>query len=202
MKAETAQAKLAKLLGIEKEHEEFKAKKANLNGDLRGITESEIQSYREVQGLVYFLMAPELYTARVCQRSSCGQPFLVSRKNVAYCSYTCIEKNMEEIWGIKWTYSGDYEDAAVHLYDKNEPLWIRNMDALKKCLDWLTAEDRDQQASVPKGLTFLSLSPSTSSPEKSSSSTASPKTTKPTQPKKPDPMSALNALLSAGAGTT
>lgn len=194
MKPETAQKKLAKMLGLEQHLDKHVEKKKNKFGNLTGITEDEIQAFREVQGLIYFLQAPELFTARVCQFTDCGQPFLVSRKFVAYCSYTCIEKSMKEAWGTTWTYSGRYEDAAVKLYEKNEPLWIRNMAALKTCLEWLTAQTT-QDTEVPSSMTFL-LPSVKSAPEEVLTSSRRAKS-----PAITDPMAALDALLSSARST-
>lgn len=109
--------------------------------DIVSITEEEIQAFREVQGIMYFFQAPALWTAAICKRQSCRAPFLVSRKYVAYCSYTCIEKNMLEEWGTTWTFHKDgpqgYEAAANHIYEGNEPLWIRNLKSLESCLAML-----------------------------------------------------------------
>ncbi len=121
MKKETAAAKLNALLGITEKVEEVKTKST---GNIVGITEDEIQTFREAQGLIYFLRAPGLFTPKVC--GHCGEGFMVSRKYVGYCSYTCIEKSLEEL-GISWSRKGEIEpDFIKDIYDGNEPLWIRS----------------------------------------------------------------------------
>lgn len=99
-----------------------------------GVTEEEIQDFRAAQGLVYFLQAPELFSFRVCKH--CGASFFVSRKYVAFCSYTCIRASLNEI-GIAWTKGNDIE-ALVNdpqVYEGNEPIWVRNVDRIRAIID-------------------------------------------------------------------
>ena len=121
MKRETKQNKLNALLGIVEKVEDYKAKST---GNIVGISEDEIQEFREIQGLIYFLQAPTLFDAKKCPH--CGEFFIVSRKYVAYCSYTCIKKSLEEV-GINWTKDQDLEALAVdpQVYGGNEPIWVR-----------------------------------------------------------------------------
>lgn len=133
MRKETIQNKLADLLGLT----EFKVPidkkgkpKVTHNAPV-GVTEDEIQNFRAAQGIVYFLQAPELFSGKVCPH--CGETFLVSRKYVAFCSYTCIEKDLESK-GIKWSRKGDIESLVKEVYEGNEPLWIKNLDALQSIL--------------------------------------------------------------------
>lgn len=136
MKKETYANKLAELLGLPTPAAPpavGKGKKQNLNTPV-GISEDDIQSFRAAQGLIYFLQAPALFTPKKCPH--CGESFLVSRQYVSFCSYTCIRKDLEER-GIKWSKGEDYEalanDPAV--YEGNEPIWIKNLDAIQAVLD-------------------------------------------------------------------
>jgi hypothetical protein len=93
-----------------------------------------------MQGIIYFLQAPRLFEAKICKH--CGEGFLVSRQNVAFCSYTCIRLSLEEI-GIKC------QRVEVHdidepfpspkyiddIYDGNEPIWIRNIDLIESMIN-------------------------------------------------------------------
>lgn len=122
MKESTRLNKLNELLGLTKKAEEVKIRST---GKVVGITEEEIQEFREIQGLIYFLQAPALFTAKICPH--CGEQFFVSRKYVAYCSYTCIQKSLAE-QGIQWKKGQDLEALILdpQVYDGNEPLWIRS----------------------------------------------------------------------------
>lgn len=125
MKKSTVANKLNELLGITTKVEEVKTKST---GKIVGITEEEIQTFREAQGLIYFLQAPSLFTPKICPH--CKEGFMVSRKYVSYCSYTCIEKSLEEL-GITWSRKGNIDSVVKDIYDGNEPLWIHQSN-LKK----------------------------------------------------------------------
>ena len=141
MRKETVQNKLAELLGLEqfkvdKSTGKSKKENKNLNRPV-GITEDEIQEFRAIQGVIYFLQAPELFKPKVCPH--CGEQFLVSRQFVAFCSYTCIRKDLEAK-GIKVDKT-KYEDSdsitfdlIEGVYEGNEPIWIRNLDRLRALL--------------------------------------------------------------------
>ena len=164
MKPETVQAKLNELLGIKPEV--VNAITTKKTGRVVGLTEEEIQEFREVQGILYFLEAPALFTPKVCPH--CGEGFLVSRKYVKFCSYTCIKKSFEEI-GINWTKGNDLEALAndPDVYGGNEPIWIRTR-ALEKLQDALL---------IMKGLT----SQSSPLPQSKSEPTLSSKPTTPSE---------------------
>jgi endogenous inhibitor of DNA gyrase (YacG/DUF329 family) len=139
MKKETMQNKLAELLGLDQFKVETKASKGKKSEPKDrpyiGVTEDEIQSFRAAQGLVYFLQAPELFTARTCPH--CHENFLVSRQFVAFCSYTCIRKDLENK-GIRWSKGEDIEALVrSETYEGNEPIWIRNLDRLREVLETL-----------------------------------------------------------------
>lgn len=122
MRKTTQENKLNALLGLTEKAVEVKAKST---GKITGVSEEEIQNFREAQGLIYFLQAPALFTPRTC--NYCGEPFLVSRRNVAYCSYQCIKNSLAAV-GIKWSKDGDLEALAMdpQVYNGNEPLWVRH----------------------------------------------------------------------------
>ena len=171
MKTETAQNKLLALLGIQEEAEKVKEKKKVANGNLRGITEEEIQEFREVQGLIYFLQAPELFSAKKCKH--CGADFIVSRLHVALCSYTCIKNSLKDM-GIDWR-RGAHMEVAIeevikHVYEGNEPIWIRNLERLRTTLNSLsTTIEKDKDLSEK-----LKNLPSNKPPILSSGPTPSP----------------------------
>jgi hypothetical protein len=128
MKEETRLAKLAELLGIKTEVEVHIEKKSNRNKVIE-ISEEEIQEFRAVQGVVYFLRAPELFKARLCSWRECGQPFAVSRQFVSVCSYTCLKDSLADL-GIDWNRDGNTDAEKILLtidgvWEGQEPLWIR-----------------------------------------------------------------------------
>lgn len=130
MKKETYEAKLAALLGLTPKLEEHKATK----NKVIAVTEDEIGKSREAQALLYFLQAPDLFQAKICPH--CGEGFLVSRRFVKCCSYTCIAKELETV-GIKWSRlqeDGTFdisEEFIKSVYEGNEPLWVRNLDVIR-----------------------------------------------------------------------
>ena len=141
MKKVTTANKLADLLGlgpkVDTSHFEDDPKKRKKllekKGKIQGISEDEIQKFREAQGIIYFLQAPELFTHNTCKH--CGEDFLVSRKQVSHCSYTCVKKSLEEL-GIEWSRDGKFEELAqdTSVFEKNEPIWIKNLDRIRKVL--------------------------------------------------------------------
>jgi hypothetical protein len=159
MKRETTANKLLALLGIESEKKEElvtkTVKKNTPKNKFQNITEEEIQHFREAQGIIYFFKAPELFKLKTCPH--CGADFLVSRLYVAYCSYTCIAKSMEEDWGVVWSKTedirslseGDTNDiiqAVNNLWEGNEPIWIRNLPMLQKALEVLVHSNSDSKS--------------------------------------------------------
>lgn len=149
MKTETYKAKLAALLGLTEVHEATKEAEANRNRPIP-ISETQIQSFRAAQGLSYFLQAPKLFTAKTCKH--CGENFLVSRKYVQFCSYTCIQKDLEER-GIRWTKGEDFEALAndPQVYDGNEPIWIRNLPQVQTALEYLLESQSSLTTTSPQG---------------------------------------------------
>lgn len=129
MKKETAASKLAALLGLNPNDEAVieatttKEQKAKKKKDaLRGVTLDELDTFRSANAVLLFLQAPELYTARTCKH--CKGDFLVSRKFVGYCSYTCLKKELEAI-GIDWDTKKPLDEAYVRrVWEHNEPLVI------------------------------------------------------------------------------
>lgn len=122
MKRETQLDKLNALLGINKEVvQEVKAK---TTGNTVGITEDNIQKWRELQGIVYFLQAPALFQPKSC--ANCGTKFVVSRLFVSCCSYDCITESLRK-QGIEWSKGSDLEALTIdpQVYNGNEPIWIR-----------------------------------------------------------------------------
>lgn len=127
MKRETQLDKLNALLGISKKAEEVKIKST---GNTVGITEDKIQKWREIQGVIYFLQAPALFSPKTC--TNCGMKFTVSRLFVSCCSYDCITESLRKI-GITWEKGSNLESLALdpQVYDGNEPLWVRQPTLLR-----------------------------------------------------------------------
>ena len=122
MKAETVAAKLNALFGdafVEKVQEV----KAKSTGKVVGVSEEDIQGFRQAQGILYFLEAPALFTYKIC--GHCGADFFVSRKNVKFCSYTCIKLELRKN-GFEWRKGNDIEALVMdpQVYNGNEPIWI------------------------------------------------------------------------------
>lgn len=97
------------------------------------IKEEEIARFRARQGLVYFLLAPELFFPRTCRK--CEAPFLVSRKQVAYCSYNCLQHDIKDNFGIRWERMDNMELTVKEVWDGNEPLWVNNLDQIQQLVD-------------------------------------------------------------------
>ena len=140
MKNETMAAKLAELFGIdpslaEKSHavkaEKKPEKPKNTTRNI-GVDELETQSFRAGEGLYYFLIAPELFSTVICK--NCNEAFLVSRRNVAHCSSTCLRESLRKL-GIEWSRYGDWEGIARDVYGGNEPLIIKNPERIRAILD-------------------------------------------------------------------
>lgn len=161
MKRETQLDKLNALLGISKKAEEVKVKST---GNTVGITEDKIQKWREIQGIIYFLQAPALFTPKTCK--NCGSKFVVSRLYVAYCSYDCITESLRKL-GIEWTKGTDPEALALdpQVYNGNEPLWVRQptLSRLQEILQELLNPETDVSSTK------------TSEPELTGSDTFTPK---------------------------
>lgn len=128
-RASNAANALNALLGITEKVAEVQTR---TTGRIVGVTEAEIQEFREGQGLIYYLLAPELFTPRVCANPDCGEPFLVSRKHVSYCSYSCINTSLNKM-GLKFHKGNDLETLAQdpQVYNGNEPIWIRQPSLIK-----------------------------------------------------------------------
>jgi hypothetical protein len=146
MAKQTAEDRLNALLGITSKVQEVKTRST---GKVVGVTETEIQEFREAQGLEYFLQAPALFSAKVCPH--CGDSFLVSRKYVSYCSYTCIRKSLEKL-GIGWSKGKDLEGLAndSQVYQGNEPIWItrQNLEKALGILESLLAKVQSEDSPV------------------------------------------------------
>lgn len=124
MKAETAEAKLNALFG-DLFAEKVKEVKTKTTGRVVGVTEEEIQEFREIQGILYFLEAPALFEYKVC--GHCKADFYVSRKYVKFCSYGCMKLEMRK-QGFEWRKGNDIEALVLdpQVYNGNEPIWIRS----------------------------------------------------------------------------
>lgn len=181
MKKSTVENKLNELFGLT---EKAATVKVQATGRVVGVTEREIQNFREAQGLIYYLHAPALFTPKTCPH--CGEKFMVSRKYVAYCSYTCIRMSLRE-QGIEWKKDKDIEGLVnSDVYDGNEPIWIRqsNLTALKEALSTLLThlenEDSPFELSPPEKLapeSLFSQDSTTSTEMRNSSRSSSARTT-------------------------
>jgi hypothetical protein len=153
VKEETRLSKLAELLGLSTVVETHVEKKKNLNKVVE-VPESEIQDFRAMQGVVYFLQAPELFKPTICKH--CGEGFMVSRQYVAFCSYTCLKMDLEKL-GIDWN-RGEFTDSEKinmtinGVWEGQEPLWIKEP-ILTRLQDALASLSKDDS------ITSLSLTP-------------------------------------------
>lgn len=163
MKKETAAAKFEALFGIQQQAEEVKIKST---GKVIGVSEDEIQKYREAQGLWYFLQAPALFTMKKCRRENCGEIFAVSRKYVAFCSYDCLRLDLKD-QGIDWNKSRNYDIELLvqdpDVYDGNEPIWIRES-VLKKLEEMVSLRENQTTSSTPSLVEKSAPEPSLESP--------------------------------------
>jgi len=150
VKKSTYEKKMAELFGIdtqiiERVEDQRAKQEAQRTGKLQGISEAEVQKFREMQAVIYFFQAPQLFKLKICPR--CKQPFLVSRLFVGFCSYDCIREQIRDEMGTNWEKSRDLETLAVdpQVWNGNEPLWIRNLPRLKEILaELVTLQENDQ----------------------------------------------------------
>lgn len=163
MKRSTKENKLNALLGITEEVADVLVRSS---GSSIGVTEEEIQEFRELQGVSYFLQAPALFTHKTCPK--CEQHFLVSRKYVKYCSYQCLKLSLRE-QGVEWSKGHDLEAVAndPQVYNGNEPIWIRHsvLKRLKEILDVIPNTTESPTTSSTTKETELDPATSTSLPE-------------------------------------
>lgn len=156
MKQETMANKMAALLGIDtsKVSHSFTEKPRNprLSPAMEAVQEHEIQTFRAVQGIIYFLQAPELFTPKTCKQ--CGDGYLVSRRNVGHCSYSCLRKSIKEITGQEWTRGHDFDVIIKEVWDDNEPIWIKNLDRIRAVLDSVPIHDVNSITPVPEVVTY------------------------------------------------
>lgn len=134
MRKETYLAKMAALLDLDIPEEAIKPKEPDKrNPHETAVEEAEIARFRAKQGVVYFLLAPKLFHPRTCRK--CEAPFLVSRKQVAYCSYECLQHDIRDNFGIRWERLDDMELTAKEVWEGNEPLWVNNLDQIQEVID-------------------------------------------------------------------
>lgn len=172
MKRETQQDKLNALLGLTTKAEEVKIQRT---GNAVGITEDQIQKWREIQGLIYFLQAPHLFQPKTCK--NCGIKFVVSRLFVSCCSYDCITEDLRNM-GIEWTKGDDLEKLALdpQVYGGNEPLWVResSLSKLKGMLDELLSQETPLSQTLKSPLDTTGSSTITTPSEVTQSSSSVP----------------------------
>jgi hypothetical protein len=170
MKKDTVAAKLNALFGdaFVKKVEEVKTK---TTGKVVGISEEEIQEFREAQGILYFLEAPALFTYKVC--GHCGADFFVSRLNVKFCSYSCIKLELQK-QGFEWRKGNDIEAliADPQVYNGNEPIWISSQ-SLQSIREMVKSLPENLTHSPPDKPSYSSLTESKPEPSSSSNSTDS-----------------------------
>lgn len=202
MKRETQLDKLNALLGIKKEVvQEVKAK---TTGNTVGITEENIQKWRELQGIVYFLQAPALFQPKSC--SNCGTKFVVSRLFVSCCSYDCITEALRK-QGVEWSKGSDLEALTIdpQVYNGNEPIWIRQptLSRLQEILASLLNPETDSSLTKPSELapTGLDIVPEQKlSQSKDSSSLVPSQTLQKQEPTKPNSTKNVNGRGSISFG--
>lgn len=182
MKKETQLDKLNALLGITKQVEEVKIKST---GNTVGISEETIQKWREIQGIIYFLQAPALFSSKTCK--NCNTKFLVSRLYVAFCSYDCITESLRKL-GITWEKGSNPEALALdpQVYDGNEPIWIQQptLSRLKEILQEFTNPETESSLTKTSEPELIGLDTGTpASPQSpNSSSLALSQTSPPSKP--------------------
>lgn len=148
---EKAAKKFAEMFGLSEVLEEEVQQKEILQGNLHGVSEEKINERRGLQGILYYLRAPDLFTFRKC--NNCGTDFAVSRLQVAYCSYNCIRDSLKAM-GLEWSRSKDMELIVKESYDGNEPLWLSSETlvsletALKRLLE-ARSQDTEKETPTP-----------------------------------------------------
>jgi hypothetical protein len=168
--AEKGQVDKTKATKLVKVKEEVETRELARQGNTQAISEEMIQDFRAAQGIIYFLQAPELFQLKVCKH--CGAHFYVSRLYVAFCSYTCIKNSLREM-GVSWR-KGEDIDSLIQdpqIFNGQEPIWIRNLPMLRKCLEDLTSLPSLQKVSEsmePPDLSPPVKSGSSNPPQKAS----------------------------------
>jgi hypothetical protein len=127
-KADYYKKQLAELLGLEVPKAQVKIPKKQI----MAIEELDTQKIREAEGVAFFLKAPELFVARECVW--CGTEFLVSRRNIAYCSWEHLQKGLNRE-GIRWDKDKGFEAIVHDYFEDNEPIWIRRLDQIREILN-------------------------------------------------------------------
>lgn len=152
MKQETMAAKMAALLGLDEDVQHNfaeKPKNKTLSPQMRAIQEEEIQQFRALEGIIYFLQAPELFTPKICKW--CKEGFIVSRRNVAHCSMTCLKHSIEDLTGSTYSKSEtDMEEIVADVWNGNEPLIVKNLDRIKKIINAMPVPNVDALNPVPQ----------------------------------------------------
>lgn len=163
MKKDTYLEKLNKMLGLETKAKEVKTKETEKRtGRIQGIPEETIQEFREVQGILYFLQAPALFTPKTCRH--CGEGFLVSRRLVTCCSWHCMREEIKS-YGYTWEKGQGIEFDEQKMLDLindpqvfggQEPIWVRNLDTLEVALQKLTEFSKSYQTTKSAQETLMS----------------------------------------------
>lgn len=119
---------LAELLGLDLPVKPITIPKKQI----MAIEELDVQKQREMNGIGYFLQAPELFSHREC--GWCGAEFLVSRRDIAYCGYEHLKLGLNRM-GVKWDKDKGFEGIVTDHFEGNEPIWIRRISDIHEILD-------------------------------------------------------------------
>lgn len=139
------------MLGLDKVAEEIAVTEEKVVNNARAVREEEIQTFRELQGILYFLQAPALFTPKVCRY--CKEAFLVSRRYVTCCSWDCLRRELQK-QGFEWSKGEGIEfneDKMLKIINDNsifqgqEPIWVRNLPQFQAALQKLTEFAESQQ---------------------------------------------------------
>lgn len=176
MKQETTEAKLNALFG-DLFQEKVAEVKTRTTGKVVGVTEEEIQNFRAAQGILYFLQAPKLFTYKVC--GNCGADYFVSRRDVAFCSYSCIKLKLRE-QGFEWRKGNDIEALIddPQVYNGNEPIWIHSH-ALQSIREMVLSLPENLTARPPDLPTYSQMTEPSPEPLSSSNGQGKPTSTSP-----------------------
>lgn len=79
---------------------------------------------------------------------------MVSRRNVAHCSMTCLQKEIEAITGMPYTKADDMDYIVTKVWDGNEPLIVKNLDRIRKQLNAFPVPNVDSLNPTEQAVTY------------------------------------------------
>lgn len=112
MKAETKQAKIAALFGLE-------APKKPTPQELR----TRANRSREAEAVILYAEEPSKFLQRECR--ICKRMFAVNRAHIAFCSDDCRSIHINDVLGLEWSPTGrSPEERWAHQTGGPEPLIV------------------------------------------------------------------------------